>query len=103
MVELLLLNGADPNSKNEDGKTAVEIALRKGFPKTLVPLLAHGAQLPEEMDALICQLKHPEVLRVLAARGVNLNVRGEGGSTPLNQWFSMHSDRVDREVLERYR
>lgn len=43
IVELLLRNGVDINSKNKNGSTALDIAVEKGFGKIVEILMQSGA------------------------------------------------------------
>jgi len=87
MVELLILNGANVNSKNEDGWTPLHDAATKEVAELLI---AKGADLDaKDKDNWTPLHKaafggHMEIVELLIAEGADVNAKGEDGWTPLN-------------------
>lgn len=44
IVNLLLVNGADPNAPDQDGRTALDFSMRRGLEDITQLLIAHGAR-----------------------------------------------------------
>jgi len=84
ILQYLVSNGADVNYKTPEGKSVLEFALNDK--PTLEFLLKSGAKVNPRIIAknfYICE--NNEVLRLLIAKGANINARGEFGETPLKR------------------
>ncbi|HVZ23345.1 MAG TPA: ankyrin repeat domain-containing protein [Vicinamibacterales bacterium] len=86
MIELLLAAGADPNHVISKGQTVLMTAARTGNVAAVTALLDHGADVAAREDLLgedalmwAASENHPDVVKLLIARGADVNVR----STPL--------------------
>jgi hypothetical protein len=103
-VENMLKAGIDPNAQTSTGNRPLLIAAKKGNPRLLEILIAHGAQVdaPDRngLTALMAAASMglaPNV-RVLISAGANLNVRDEKGSTPLS-WATISGHPQVVEIL----
>jgi ankyrin repeat protein len=105
IVQLLLVNGANPNSQNIDGCTALHVAATKSNPAITKALLQKGAD-PNLEDEIgwtpfyFAALEDPtkENLNVLAMLGetMELNQQDENGLTQLH----IAASRGDTEVVD---
>jgi ankyrin repeat protein len=82
--------GGDLNATDEDGDTLLEAAAAYGKVEVVCSLLAAGADPNcdgdyESNSALAMALEngHWEVFKILVAAGANVNIRLDGGMTPL--------------------
>jgi len=88
IMEMLLSQGADVNTKNNNGDSALTMASRGTNDKTVVSLLEHGALIDsrnnKESTPLTEAVLHGrnEIAKILMKRGANMNSRGKGW-TPL--------------------
>ncbi len=90
LVEALLAKGARKDLKNKEGDTALSLA-KKAKLEYITQLLesstAAGSAKPVDpaVDPLFIAIKEgrPEAVKALIAKGVNVNLRTETGSTPL--------------------
>ena len=80
MIEKLIRAGADPNSANPYGETALMTAARTGSVEAVKILLDHGATVDAKesvrgQTALMWAVveNHPDVVRLLHERGANIN------------------------------
>jgi ankyrin repeat protein len=87
IVQQLLTHGADPNVECK-GWTPLDEASSHGRPEIVRMLLEHGAD-PNRVDPLSGPALHmasdTTVVELLLEYGVNVDVRGEGGYTPLHE------------------
>jgi ankyrin repeat protein len=90
LTRVLLEAGADPDSANQDGQTALMLASSVGAPKEVAELLIrHGANV-NAVEAFRGQTalmwaaagNHPELVEVLVAHGANVNVRAKYDDWP---------------------
>ena len=89
IIERLLQAGVDPNSKSEEGETALMTAARTGMPEALKLLLDRGANVnavePEfQQTALMLTVRenHPAAVKILLEHKAELNARTKTGATP---------------------
>jgi len=89
-VEALLKAGANPNSRDRDGNTALLYAAVNGHRDIAELLIAHGADINareifHNRSALILALseKHEDVGELLVAHGAAINASDQQGATPL--------------------
>src|SRR2546427_7688779 len=82
MIDVLLHAGADPNSANPGGETALMTATRTGKPDAVRLLLDRGAAVNAResvrgQSALMWAIleNHPEVVSLLLARGADVNAQ----------------------------
>ncbi|KAL4916771.1 ankyrin repeat-containing domain protein [Aspergillus aurantiobrunneus] len=75
ILEMLLRAGADANRKDNCGTTALCEAVQSNQPDTVTTLLDHGANpnLPGPEHALWPAVYRPDCLRILLARGADIN------------------------------
>ena len=91
LVKLLLLNGADANSKIPNGWSVLMLAVRTGNYDTCRLLIDKGANIneksPEGMSPLTLAAfcDNFEIVKLLVQKGANVNAATEDGKTPLNQ------------------
>ncbi|WP_295392588.1 ankyrin repeat domain-containing protein, partial [Thiolapillus sp.] len=88
-IEKLLAKGADVNSANKYGKTALMMAAENWNLAAASVLLAHGADVNRKTVAsctaltLAAENDSPEVTALLIERGADLNARTRAGATAL--------------------
>lgn len=91
LVELLLEHGADPNSRDGIGLTALYVASKRGVPSVVIAmLLRHGADVytkdPNGRGVLHHLARHKgsvAAAQKLLSRGLDPNARNNEGITPL--------------------
>jgi len=89
MMNLLLLNGADPGAVNPDGKTLFYLSIEKNDITTLKLLITQGGNVNSKYMGGILPLNHAidkgrtEIIQFLITSGAELNVRDDVGNTPL--------------------
>ena len=88
-VRTALENGADPNTVNDDGVSALMLAAKGNTADTVNALLEHGAYINAKDNggrtALMYAGYNPDfkVLNALIAGGANANAKDRNGRTPL--------------------
>ena len=84
IARLLLTSGADPNARDDDGTTALDIAVHRGNREVAELLVDSGARAPAGLqdDAVLKGQK--DILDVLLRKGADVNVRLASGSTLLH-------------------
>lgn len=89
IAESLIEAGADVNQKDDEGNTALLLAVKNGYSSLIDPLLNKNADIEatnnDEMSALklaICYATASDV-DLLVLRGANVNAAGENGYTSL--------------------
>ena len=90
IVRMLLLNGADPNIKTEDGKTALSIASLYPCKENIKNLLLFRAN-PNSLEKngetpLMIYVEHnndPEIIEAFIKAGADLNAQDNKGNTAL--------------------
>ncbi|HNX24053.1 MAG TPA: ankyrin repeat domain-containing protein [Spirochaetota bacterium] len=89
MMNLLLLNGADPGAVNPDGKTLFYLSIEKNDIATLKLLAARKDYINKKYMGGISPLNHAidkgrtEIIQFLISSGAELNARDDSGTTPL--------------------
>ncbi len=89
MMNLLLLNGADPGSVNPDGKTLFYLSIEKNDIATLKLLVEQKGDINKKYMGGLYPLNHAiakgraEIIQFLVSSGADLNVKDESGNTPL--------------------
>ena len=88
-VERLLASGANPNSADEHGRTALHIAAAKGFADVVSTMLKGGAE-PNQKDSLgntplhlAACTNHIAVVTLLLRAGTNVEMLDNNGRTPM--------------------
>jgi len=84
IARLLLKSGADPNVRDADGVTPVEVAVHKGNREIAELLIDSGAKIPPELFGEAVLRGQQEVLDMLLRKGAGVNVGLASGSTPLH-------------------
>ena len=84
IARLLLTSGADPSARDDDGTTALDIAVHRGNREIVQLLLDSGAKASAELlgDAVLKRQK--DILETLLRNGADVNIRLPAGSTPLH-------------------
>jgi ankyrin repeat protein len=91
LVKALLDRGADVNIQDLDGDTPLMLAAWCGYTETALLLLAQGASVngvaggehPGKALAAASEWGDRRLVELLLAKGANVNLRGDGGCTPL--------------------
>jgi ankyrin repeat protein len=83
IIEALLKAGADPNTRNPEGETPLMVVARTGKVEAARRLLDAGADVNAREDwggqsavMWAASQRHPEMIKLLAARGADVNARG---------------------------
>ena len=91
MIEFLLANKADIEARDNDGKTALLVAVLSGSKVAVETFLEHGARVDvaDKLGATALHLAvidrlNSELLEPLIQAGANLNARNIEGGTPLH-------------------
>ena len=90
MVKLLLASGANINTKNTAGWSALALACAGGHPDVVGPLLQGNADTKTRTNAgdtaltLACSQGHTAIVKLLSDRGVDVNSRGLDGALHLS-------------------
>ncbi|MYD93561.1 MAG: hypothetical protein F4Y02_07700 [Chloroflexi bacterium] len=85
LVELSLWAGADPNYRDDDGRSALPVAVELGDPEIVLPLLDAGADPDgrtadgEPAASLAASAGDAGILAMLLDAGADPNARGESG------------------------
>ena len=92
LAEILLDRGADITTKDENGYTALHLAVKNDFKEMVKWLLDRGADIEQitddsEQTAVHIAAKNGcmEVLELLLERGGNVNARDKSNKTPLHE------------------
>ncbi len=89
MMNLLILNGADPGAINPDGKTLFYLSIEKNDIATLKLLVEQKGDINKKYMGGLYPLNHAidkgraEIIQFLVSSGAELNVIDEAGNTPL--------------------
>lgn len=99
----LLEAGADPDARDEDGRTPLASAVLGGSLGLVGLLLEAGADVEARDNRGFTALHFaaeeqlPEMVRLLLAKGANANARDEDGVTPLGR--AVFSEREARDIV----
>ena len=89
MLNLLLLNGADPGAVNPDGKTLFYVSIEKNDLLTLKLLVEQKGDVNKKYMGGLSPLNHAiskgrtEIIQFLISSGADLNMKDDAGNTPL--------------------
>ena len=102
-VEEAIINGADPNARNNNGTTALMTAVCHGRVKSAQILLKHGADVnakdSECKTALMFATEkgYLKSMQILISRGANINARDQQAKTALN--YARENGKTEAEKL----
>lgn len=102
-VEEAIINGADPNARNNNGTTALMTAVCHGRVKSAQILLKHGADVnakdSECKTALMfaAEKGYLKSMQILISRGANINARDQQAKTALN--YARENGKTEAEKL----
>ncbi|KKK96871.1 hypothetical protein LCGC14_2658440, partial [marine sediment metagenome] len=109
MASLLLAKGADVNAMNTHGSTPLAVAVMAGKTKVVRQLLKHDADPNRKRANADGALNHlarsthasgPALLQMLVAAGVDVNIRGYPGETPLSSAVRAGNRRMAELLIE---
>ena len=87
VTKILLEKGADPNIKDDEGKTPLHYAIEFNCPESMEVLLEKGAD-PDIKDGMGNASLHctniPKNIEILLDKGANPNIQANDGETPLH-------------------
>lgn len=106
-IRLLMLAGMDPDTRNPEGKTALQYAIETGQKKAVGELLRYGADpdLPDNQgrSQLIFALDNypPPLAMQLIDAGATIDIRDDQGNTPLHLAVQDARENIVRELVKR--
>ncbi|UPL01629.1 hypothetical protein LCI18_012563 [Fusarium solani-melongenae] len=106
LVELLLEKGADPNRREQHGRTALHIAVKHGYSSIITMLVEYGADVDAMVHSwtpLLLAAKHWwfQIPNYLIKKRANVNAADYHGRTALH-WTAHNGDkRLAQLLLER--
>ncbi|MDT4896231.1 MAG: uncharacterized protein QOH25_1308 [Acidobacteriota bacterium] len=88
VVNQLLAAGINPNVKDSDGTTALFHAIWKGHKKIVLALIARGADVNQKVESdaplrVAAGCGNVEIVEALLAKGAQVDIKDDGGHTPL--------------------
>jgi ankyrin repeat protein len=104
LVELLLEQGADPDRRERNGRTAFHIAAERGYQDCVILLVEGGADIDAVIHGwtpmlLACQLpSHSYIPTYLVNKGAKVRVANHNGRTALH-WAAQHGRRGFASLL----
>lgn len=105
LVELLLANGANPDTQKPDGATALFIAAQRGFTPVAALLIAYDADVNIGMKNgvsplyIAAQNGHLEIVKQLTAAKADLGAPRDTGATPLYIAITSSRIRIARHLI----
>ena len=104
-AEQLLRTGADPNARNEDGKTALNLACYYGYAAIAQLMLQHGADVnAADKDGWTplheaCWLGYPNTVRLLLEHGADPEARNSDSETALDVMMRTVIDQEQNQAI----
>jgi len=104
-AEQLLRTGADPNARNEDGKTALNLACYYGYAAIAQLMLQHGADVnAADKDGWTplheaCWLGYPNTVRLLLEHGADPEARNSDSETALDVMMRTVIDQEHNQAI----
>lgn len=84
VIKILLNNGADPNYKNKNNVSIIDLSIGRGDPEILRLLISKGAFVPADIFSKNAHgIKNEEIFKILIKCGADINATDEHGNTPL--------------------
>ena len=112
IVELLITNGTDVNSRDSTGKSSLHDAALEGHKEIVELLIIKGADLNAESGYygtplhVAAGIGHKEIVELLIANGANVNVKDGFGRTPLDaaelvyEWDSPEAKAAKKNIAD---
>ena len=112
IVELLIANGTDVNSRDSTGKSSLHDAALEGHKEIVELLIIKGADLNAESGYygtplhVAAGIGHEEIVELLIANGANVNVKDGFGRTPLDaaelvyEWDSPEAKAAKKNIAD---
>ena len=112
IVELLIANGTDVNSRDSTGKSSLHDAALEGHKEIVELLIIKGADLNAESGYygtplhVAAGIGHKEIVELLISNGANVNVKDGFGRTPLDaaelvyEWDSPEAKAAKKNIAD---
>ena len=105
VAEQRLRHGADVNAKNDEGKTALNLACYYGYAAIAQLMLQHGADVnAADKDGWTplheaCWLGYPDTVRLLLDSGADPDARNDEGEAPLDVMLRSVIDQEQNQAI----
>ena len=99
-IDWLILKNVDINTRDNDGRTAINFAVIRGDINIVKFLIKKGANVDNQDSnretplSYAVLFRNPEIIRVLIDKGVNINNRNTRGETPLHYAVGLRNPEI---------